>query len=206
MYEYNPKSIVRHIKNKSFSQRSLSESTNTSRPTVIRWVHGEDIYVSKLLKICNEFRIPLGDFILENGLPVSPLYTDDKNHTEALKNLPPENSINVSEVMKYEDQIRKIKEEYEDKIVRMEKEFLERIGDIRESSAEKWAKKNLEAVQAERLSIESKYEQRLKEQNDEIIRLREEVAILKSRINRCYPDNYINTETLSEQERGAHGK
>lgn len=203
MYEYNHKSLTRHIKNKTFSQRTLSESTNTSRPTVIRWVHGEDIYISKLLKICNEFKIPLGDFITENGMPVSPLYTDDKDHTEALKSLPSEKSINVAEVMKYEEQMKAIKEEYENKINQMEKDFLERIGDIREAAAEKWAKKNMESLQQERKSIETKYEKRLKEQSDEIIRLREEVAVLRNQLKSPSPRKYATSDVLSEQD--SHG-
>lgn len=200
MYEYNSKAIDRHIKNRTFSQRSLSESSNTSRPTVIRWIHGEDIYVSKLLRICNHYKIPLGDFIYENGLPVSSVYTNDSSQTEALQNLPKDQSSNVAEIMRYEEQMKRLKEEYESKISRMEKDFLERIGDVREASAEKWAKKNVEAVQAERKTLETKYEQRLKEQSDEIMKLREENAVLKSQLKTPSAKPYVAPDMLSESD------
>lgn len=198
MYEYNPKAFDRHIKDKTFSQRSLSESTNTSRPTIIRWIHGEDIYVSKLLRICNSFKIPLGDFIRENDIPISTFFTDSKEQTETLHTSSKEQSVNVAEIMKYEEQMKKIKDEYEDRINRIEKDFLERIGDVREASAEKWAKKNMEALQSERKALESKYERKLKDQSEEIIRLREENAVLKSKLSGNYLRTHIPSDRLSE--------
>lgn len=199
MYEYNHKAFDRHIKDKTFSQRSLSESTNTSRPTIIRWIHGEDIYISKLLRICNSYKIPLGDFIKENGIPVSAFFTDNKNQTETLQSTSVEQSANVAEIMKYEEQMRVLKIEYEGKLNRMEKEFLERIGDIKEASAEKWAKKSMEAVQSERKSLETKYERKIKEQSDEIIRLREENAVLKSQLKAPPIRTYQSPDMLSER-------
>lgn len=198
MYEYNPKAFDRHIKDKTFSQREISEETNTSRPTITRWIHGEDIYISKLLKICNCFKVPLGDFIRENGIPVSAFYTDDTGQTEKIQSDSVEQSSNVAEIMKYEEQIKRLKAEYEEKINRMEKTYLERIGDIREASAEKWAKKNMEALQTERKSIESKYERKLKEQSEEIIKLREENAVLKSQLQKPAIKTYQTPDMLSD--------
>lgn len=200
MYEYNPQGIAKHVRNKTFSQRQLTDLTKVSMPTVIRWVKGEDLHISKLIKICNQFKIPLGDFITENGEPVSSIFTNDPSQTRAIHNLPPGESSGLVEVMKYEEQIKKIKLDFEDKIYRMEREFLERMGDVREASAEKWSKKNMEAIQAERKQLETKYEKRLKEQNDEIIRLREENAVLRSQVKAKTAKTYAPAEILSEQD------
>lgn len=198
MYEYNPKAFDRHIKDKTFSQREISEETNTSRPTITRWIHGEDIYISKLLKICNYFKVPLGDFIRENGIPVSAFYTDDAEQSE--KGQSDLGSSNVAEIMRYEEQIKRLKAEYEQKLNRMEKTYLEKIGDIREASAEKWAKKNMEALQTERKSIESKYEKKLREQSEEIIKLREENAVLKSQLQKPSVKTYQTPDMLSDSD------
>ena len=159
---------------------------------------------SKLLQICNYYQIPLGDFIRENGVPVSAVYTDDKNRTENIQSISAETASNVAEIMKYEEQMENLKKQYEDKMNSMEKDFLTRIGDVREAAAEKWAKKNAESLQAERKSLETKYEKRLKEQNDEIIRLREENAVLRSQVKTGFTRTYPAPDVLSEHDtRGA---
>lgn len=97
-----------------------------------------------------------------------------------------------------------LKKQYEDKMNSMEKDFLTRIGDVREAAAEKWAKKNAESLQAERKSLETKYEKRLKDQNDEIMRLREENAVLRSQVKTGFTRTYPTPDVLSEHDtRGA---
>ena len=198
MYEYNKEAISKLIEKKVFSQRSLSETINVARPTILRWINGKDLHVTNMLKICNTYKIPLGEFISENGIPVSPVYTDNPAHTEAMKESSPEQTSNVAEIMRYEEQIESIKRECDNRLNRMEKDFLERIGDIREAAAEKWAKKNAEALMNERRILEAKYEGRIKEQNEEIIRLREELATIKARLGQGMMKVYENAEILCE--------
>lgn len=205
MYEYNPKGFEKHIEKKTFSKRSLADVTKASIPTVLGWTNeGRDLYLSKLLQICNHYQIPLGDFIRENGVPVSAVYTDDRSRTEIIRNISAETANDVAEIMRYEEQMESLKKQYEDKMNSMEKDFLTRIGDVREAAAEKWAKKNAESLQAERKSLETKYEKRLKEQNDEIMRLREENAVLRSQVKTGFTRTYPTPDVLSEHDtRGA---
>lgn len=200
MYTYNKKGLSDHLNKKTFSQRSLETVTNSSLLTIGRWARGEDIYISKLLKICNHYKIPLGDFIRENDYTVSSVFTNNPQQTEAIRSLTPEQNANVAEIMKYEEQMKGMKEDYENRISKMEKDFLERIGDVRESAAERWTKKNAEALMNERRSLEDKYDEKMNELREEVIKLREENAVLKFQLDKSKSKRYVATDVLSEQD------
>ena len=190
MYKYNDKAFRRKTEKRELSQREISRVAGSSLPTVGKWVNGEDISVNKLLAICNHFRVPLGDFIEENGLPVSSVFTDGQNNPYSSDFEQKENAI--AETMKYEKQMKELKEMHQTALHALEREYLNRIADIREASAEKWAKKLADAVNDER----RRADKNLREKDEEIIRLKAELIALRQKNK---PVQY-QTEFLSESD------
>lgn len=172
MMIYNENKLRMYRDKRTFSLRDLAKVTKSSIPTIIKWMKGEDIYVSKLISICNYYQLPINEFITDDNIT-----TSSKSEKESIE------STNVAEIMKYEELIKNIKEEYECRLRNIEKDYLERISNIKESTAEKWTKKMSESLASERKRLESKYEQKLEEKTEEIIKLRIEIALLKENLN-----------------------
>lgn len=207
MYSYNDKALKNKVRDKEFSKRKLCEKTNSSMPTVMQWVEGGDLYVSKLLKICNAFRIPLSEFIVET--PDGP----DKK-TSGL--LPVQDySAGAGRAMAYEEQIRQLKLEHREKLHEQERMYLNRIAEAKETATDRMFGRLCDAVEQERKRlvnefkeeklalmeqqerIRSDFDRLLNEKNDEIVRLKAELLALKSP---AATPRYKRNDILSETD------
>lgn len=141
--------------------------------TLRRWLNGKDCYITKMCDFCNKYGVDFLEFFTINGHPAreylkNELELDFKQHLcEQNTEIPSEDS-------------EQLKGTITDLRTRLRLTELE----VQLREQDKYYHEREKLWETERQTLEEKYEKRLKELNDENVKLRVENELLKQGVSR----------------------
>lgn len=119
-YTYNNKKIKEILDSKGLSKRKVRIALKMANDiTVQRWIAGEDIYIGRLLELCNKFNLSPLDFIEYNGKPID----IDSDKSKILKETINEPSNKTESKLIEEQSIAEIKMQCKDDIYAIREEL-----------------------------------------------------------------------------------
>ncbi|MDD3037953.1 hypothetical protein [Bacteroides sp.] len=176
-YSYNKEKFKELIESGVVTKTSLRRICGGNNySTINRWIEGEDIYIERLLSVCNEFNLDLADFIITTSGSTKLLFKNKEPNTTQL-------NIDTSTIIEYERKIAALQVETQKELSR------ERETKIKELAALelKLHKEAMAEIETERSNLKNEYNQekkqieadlnnQLKEKNQEIFELKKQLA------------------------------
>lgn len=176
-YSYNNKKFKELIESGTVTKTTLRRICGGNNySTINRWIEGEDIYIKKLLSICNEFNLDLNDFLVITGKNTNRISSNKETDTT-------QPNIDSATIIEYERKIASIRFDAQKEL------FKERENKIKELATLeiKLHKEAIAEIETERArlkkdykseinQVESDFKKQLKEKDIEIFELKKQLS------------------------------
>lgn len=176
-YSYNKKKFKELVESGIVTKTALRRICGGNNySTINRWIGGEDIYIEKLLSICNAFNFDLNDFLIITGKNINRISSNKETD-----NTQP--NMDSATIIEYERRITSIRLDAQKEL------FKEREGKIKELATLeiKLHKEAIAEIEAERArlkkdyksemdQVESDFKKQLKEKDIEICELKKQLS------------------------------
>lgn len=198
-YEYDKHKLTEIMAEKNVLKFHLQKHFNyTNGTTIDRWVNGEDIYLSKLLELCNYMEISPMEFILIDGKPLSQI-----NMTE----LPDELDLPSKKEYYTVAEMFDLKMQCNEQVFSLKEQYITELADQKVKLAQEFQ----EQISRERREMWREHKAELDEKDEEIAALQKALTDLRiqyakeNKVGRSYPKKDINNH-LNEPQSPEYGK
>lgn len=192
-YSYNKERFKELIESGMVTKTALRRICGGNNySTITRWMEGEDIYIGKLLSICNEFNLDLTDFITTTNESVNQVPKNKEPNV-------PQLNIDSSVIIEYERKMAALQVETQKEISRERETKIKELASLEL----KLNKATMFEIEEERSKLKTEYKQEinqiqtdfknlLKEKDQEISELKKQLTDSHLAYKKLELENFAN--------------